>query len=509
MSTSSHPDPGGTVAEVGERLHVASPTVETPVSERPRGHIRRRGWVVRRALLVADLVGLIVAFAIAESTMSGPGGPQLEAWALLPAILPVWVVMARLYGLYDRDEERPAHSGVDDVVGVFHLVTVGVWALLLEDRLTGTVETSFDKVAGLWLLAILLITAARAVARAAVRRSSAAYVQRVVIVGAGDVGQLVARKLLQHPEYGIDLVGFVDASPRELRPELSEFGLVGRLGDLRSIVEEFDVDRLVIAFSHEPEAAMVDLIRSLRDLDVQIDVVPRLFEIIGPKICNHSIEALPLIGLPPVRMSRSSRAVKRMIDVVGASLALVLTAPLFVVIAVLIRRDSAGPVFFRQARLGLGMREFAMVKFRTMRVDADDSAHREYIRETMSATATVGENGLYKLERNEVTQVGRWLRRLSLDELPQLINVLRGDMSLVGPRPCIRYETQYFKPYQFERFLVPAGLTGLWQVTARAHSTFGESLDMDVAYARGWSLGLDLRLLCQTPLETLRQRGTT
>jgi lipopolysaccharide/colanic/teichoic acid biosynthesis glycosyltransferase len=156
----------------------------------------------------------------------------------------------------------------------------------------------------------------------------------------------------------------------------------------------------------------------------------------------------------------------------------------------------------------MGMREFTALKFRTMRVGGDDGAHRAYIRRTMTANAPLEGNGVFKLDRSDtVTRTGTWLRRTSLDELPQLFNVLRGDMSLVGPRPCIPYETEQFAPHHFERFLVPAGLTGLWQVAARANSTFGEALDMDVSYARSWSLGLDLRLLCQTPLQVLRQRG--
>jgi lipopolysaccharide/colanic/teichoic acid biosynthesis glycosyltransferase len=127
----------------------------------------------------------------------------------------------------------------------------------------------------------------------------------------------------------------------------------------------------------------------------------------------------------------------------------------------------------------------------------------------MDPRAEPGDNQLYKLDRsNEVTKVGRWLRKTSLDELPQLLNVIRGDMSLVGPRPCIPYELELYAPYQFERFLVPAGLTGLWQVEARAHSTFAEALDLDVAYARSWSVGLDLRLLARTPLLILRRRDT-
>jgi lipopolysaccharide/colanic/teichoic acid biosynthesis glycosyltransferase len=178
-------------------------------------------------------------------------------------------------------------------------------------------------------------------------------------------------------------------------------------------------------------------------------------------------------------------------------------------IALLIRIESRGPVFFRQARLGKGVREFTLLKFRTMQDGTDDAPHREYIRQIMRSDALPGSNNLYKLERHDsITRVGRWLRTTSLDELPQLINVLRGEMSLVGPRPLIPYELELFAPHHFERFLVPAGLTGLWQVEARAHSTFGEALELDVAYARGWSLGLDLRLLLRTPLVIFRKQET-
>lgn len=156
------------------------------------------------------------------------------------------------------------------------------------------------------------------------------------------------------------------------------------------------------------------------------------------------------------------------------------------------------------------MEEFTVFKFRTMAVETDEAVHRDYIATTMSPQAQANGNGLYKLDRSaSVTTFGRWLRRTSFDELPQLINVLRGDMSLVGPRPCIPYELEHYQRHHFERFSVPQGLTGLWQVTARANATYGESLDMDVAYVRGWSLGLDLRLLMRTPLQVFHQRIST
>jgi len=167
-------------------------------------------------------------------------------------------------------------------------------------------------------------------------------------------------------------------------------------------------------------------------------------------------------------------------------------------------------VFFRQVRLGENQQAFTVLKFRTMVEGIDDAAHREYIRGIMDSAAAPGWNNLYKLDRPEaVTKFGSWLRRTSLDELPQLFNVLRGDMSLVGPRPCIPYEVELFEPHHFDRFSVPAGMTGLWQLIARGHATFKEALDLDVTYARNWSLRLDLQLLARTSLVFFHVGRTT
>jgi exopolysaccharide biosynthesis polyprenyl glycosylphosphotransferase len=470
------------------------------VSEQTRAG-RGRGWLVRRALLTADALGLSFAFLLAVFIFGSRGASdRIDAateFGLFLLTLPLWVVVAKLHGLYDRDEDRADYSTVDDTVSVFHLVTIGAWLLFAGSWMTGLGEPELARVFAFWLLAILLVCGGRAIARS-VCRHSVEYLQNTVIVGAGDVGQLIARKLLQHPEYGINLVGFVDASPKPRRPGLEHVALLGDTDKLEEIVTMLDVDRVIFAFSQEPTDSVLARIRSLRDRDVQIDVVPRLYEAVGPRVGMHTVEGVPLVGLPPARLTRSSRVLKRTLDVIGASLGLALAAPLFAYIAVRIRRDSPGPIFFRQTRLGVDMKEFTALKFRTMNVGTDQEVHRDYIKAT---------GGVYKLARPDaITPFGRWLRKTSLDELPQLVNVLRGDMSLVGPRPCLPYETENFASHQFERFLVPAGLTGLWQVTARANSTFGEALEMDVAYARGWSLGLDLRLLLRTPIQVLRQR---
>lgn len=334
--------------------------------------------------------------------------------------------------------------------------------------------------------------------------------ESAVIIGAGEVGQLVARKLLRHPEYGIRPVGFVDTLPDHWRSDVATVPVVGVIGDLASIVRRLAVDRVIVAFSRENDQTTLEQVRPLVGLDVNVDVVPRMFELIGPRAGLPDIEGIPLVSISPRRRSAAALRVKRAIDVVGASIGLIVTAPLFAWAAWRIPRESPGPAFYRQTRLGQDMREFAMLKFRTMTADADQSSHQAYIERAMNGDATAGDGELYKLDRRDVvTRTGRWLRRTSLDELPQLLNVLQGAMSLVGPRPCLSYETKYFAPHHYERFLAPPGITGLWQVTARAHASFPEALEMDVMYVRDWSLGLDLSLLVRTPAEVLRQRKAT
>jgi exopolysaccharide biosynthesis polyprenyl glycosylphosphotransferase len=460
---------------------------------------RRRGWLVRRLLLIADLIGILGGVFVAEAV-----GAESLWYVLGPT---AGLVLAKVYGLYDRDEERTHHTTVDDVAGVFHVVTVTAFLLLATSALFGS-ALEITTVVAFWASTMGFVIAGRVAARGIARRTIT-YQQNTVIVGAGDVGQLIARKILQHPEYGINLVGFVDRSPKQPRGDLGDLTIVGEPEDLPEIARNLDVDRVVVAFSGETNEDTLALVRSLRDYPIQIDIVPRLFEAVGPSTDIHAIEGLPLMGLPSVRITRTSRWLKRSFDVVVASALLVAVAPLLAVFALKVRRSSPGPVLFRQERLGANRRPFRMLKFRTMYVDTDEAVHREYIRDTMDAGAAPLQNGLYKLDRhNAITPFGAWLRRTSLDELPQLLNIIRGEMSLVGPRPCIPYETEFFEPHHFERFLVPQGITGLWQVEGRALMTPREALDLDVAYARGWTFGLDLSLLARTFKQLVRPDRT-
>ena len=463
-----------------------------------------------RLLIISDTLALLAALLVSDVASSAGGQTALQPWtlALFGVMLPAWIVGARLYGLYRVDGRPYTYRTAHEWVNLGHLVltwTVALWVVALTTRIDDPARGQLLVFA---VSAIALVTAGRATSRALARRWDG-YAQSAVIVGAGEVGQLLARKLLRHPEYGIELVGFVDVAPKQSRPDTAHVPILGEVDDLASIVRAFGVDRVILAFSSQDDQKTLAQVRQLAGLKVHVDVVPRMFEMIGPSAGLPHVEGIPLVSISPPARSTASRRMKRAIDVAGASVALLVTSPLFLWAAWRIPRESPGSVFYRQVRLGANMQEFTMLKFRTMTEDADESLHHAYVERSMNGqTPEAGQ--LYKLDRRDVvTPTGRWLRKTSLDELPQLINVLQGKMSLVGPRPCLAYETEYFSPHHYERFLAPAGITGLWQVTARAHASFAEALEMDVVYVRDWSLGLDLSLILRTPIEMLRQRRST
>ncbi len=469
------------------------------------------GVTLTRLLVVGDALALVLALLASHAVASSsplPSTLQPTGLALLAAWLPAWLVGAHMSGVYRRDARHAMYARAHERVSLALLFVIGTEAFLLI-ALPDRGDPARDGLVVFAVSAMAFVAAGRVAGRALARRCDG-YAQTAVIVGAGDVGQLVARKLLRHPEYGIKLVGFVDASPKRWRPDVAGVPVVGAIDDLASIVRKLAVERVIVAFSKDNDQETLTRVRPLVGLNVHVDVVTRMFEMVGPGAGLLEVEGIPVVSISPRRRSVASLRVKRAIDVVGASVGLILAAPLFLWAWWRIPRESPGPVFYRQTRLGANMQEFTMLKFRTMAADAKQSSHQAYIERVMNGEQTTGLGELYKLDRSElVTRAGRWLRKTSLDEVPQLINVLQGKMSLVGPRPCLAYETEHFAEHHHQRFLVRPGITGLWQVTARAHASFAEALEMDVAYVRDWSLALDLSLLLRTPVEVLRQRKTT
>jgi len=460
---------------------------------------RGRGWLIHRALLAADLVGLSVAFLVGELStpkrVDGTYDIYFEAGLFLLA-LPLWVVCAKLAGLYDRDEEYADHSTADDVLGVLQLLTLGTWLAYAGMSVTSLGNPELRKFFVFWATAVALVTAGRAIARAVCRRMPA-YVQNTLIVGAGDVGQDVAHKIIQHPEFGLRVVGFVDSEPKPRSSSLDDLPLLGSLEHVTALVRELEVERVIIAFGADPHEKILALIRDLKDQPVQVDVVPRFFEMIPSTAQFHGLQSMSLVSLPPPRLSSSSLFLKRTMDLVIAAGTLALLSPLLLLIAVAIKLESPGPVIFRQVRMGKGDRRFSVLKFRTMVVDADE--RKAEVAHLNKHRMNGGDPRMFKIPNDpRTTGVGRVLRRYSLDELPQLWNVVRNEMSLVGPRPLILAEDLHIGDWGRRRLDLKPGITGLWQVLGRDSIPFEEMVRIDYMYVTTWSLWNDVRIMVRT-----------
>jgi exopolysaccharide biosynthesis polyprenyl glycosylphosphotransferase len=465
-----------------------------------------RGWLIRRALLAADITSLVLAFAVTEAIYGNVTRNQKFTTsaeiALFVLTLPVWVLLAKLYGLYDRDEARTDHRTTDDLAGVFHLITVGTWLVVAGGRVTHLASPYVLRVTVFWALALVAIVTTRTLVRAVCRRLES-YKQDTIVVGTGREGRLVARRLEQHPEFGLRVVGFVGPDTGAAVPGFGDLRVLGSLDDLPRLVRERHVARVVMGFTEDGHAAMLKQIRELNACGVQVDIVPRFPELMGPEVDVHTGGGISLWSLRPFQLSRSSRALKRGGDLVFSSVALVLLSPFFLLAAIAIKLDSRGPVFFRQERILDSRRTFRIWKLRTMVADAEE--RKPGLAHLNVHTQRGGDGKMFKIENDpRITRVGRVLRKHSLDELPQLINVLVGEMSLVGPRPLIPEEHRYVTEWRRRRLELKPGVTGLWQVNGRSNVAFEEMVELDYRYVTNWSPWLDLALLLRTFSVVLR-----
>jgi exopolysaccharide biosynthesis polyprenyl glycosylphosphotransferase len=487
-------------------------TMEILERRRAAGAVRRRGWLVRRALLAADVIALVGAFVVAQAVYvaGGHGNPghlnEFTEVVTFMLSLPAFVVGAKLYGLYDGDEERTDHSTADDFARLFHLITVCTFLLYAASRLTRLFNPEFGKLFLFWVIAIAGAVTFRAIARAFCRRQIH-YLQNTLIIGAGDMGQALARKLLSHPEYGLNLVGFVDSNPKTRGRGLEHLTLLGDLTDLGQVVELLDVERVIVAFTNDGHEELLAEIANLRNQGVQVDILPRLFENLGPSISLHAIEGIPLIGLPPTRLPLSSLVIKRGLDILASASLLIALSPLLLVVAVVVKLDSPGPVFYRHGRVGRAGRSLQLLKFRTMYLDycrgADyggDDAEVQFAQLLVDPLRRAEFESTFKFRDDpRVTRVGRLLRRTSVDELPQLWNVLCGDISLVGPRALTAEELDRYYGAAVPTLLqIRPGVTGYWQINGRSQLAYEDRVRLDLAYIAGWSLGLDLAILTRT-----------
>ena len=344
------------------------------------------------------------------------------------------------------------------------------------------------------IIAIILLMLSRVVQNgiAGWLRARGVGVDRVIIVGAGEAGRTVMRAIVARPELGYQVIGFVDDNPDKGSTDIGRFKALGPTSNLARLIEEEAVDEVIITLPWMYHRKIMSIVRECERRQVSAHIVPDLFQMSLSRVDVDDLGGVPLVGVREVGFERGALLIKRGIDVVGAVFGLVLGAPLLALIGVAIRLDSPGLIVFRQTRVGMEGRYFEMYKFRSMREGAEEEL--EQLRELDEVVGVT-----FKMRDDpRRTRVGRFLRRTSLDELPQLWNVLRGEMSLVGPRPPVLAEVSRYVEWHKKRLQVRPGMTGLWQVSGRSLLSFDEMVLLDVYYIENWSLWLDFKILLRT-----------
>jgi exopolysaccharide biosynthesis polyprenyl glycosylphosphotransferase len=361
-----------------------------------------------------------------------------------------------------------------------------------------------------WLTSIVLLLCGRALLYAALGRlhGSGWNTRRVLVAGTSPISKMVLQNLLGKRKHGYHLVGFVHestpgATTVPAHTDFGRFKCLGRVADLGEIVQRWNVDEVIVALPATHHSEIAEICEHCEAAGVSVKLVPDLFELSLSRVHMDHIAGIPLITVRRVEGHRVARAVKRGMDIVIAGAALVLASPIMLLTAIAIKLDSRGPILARQQRIGKGNVPFTFFKFRSMRIDADRQ------REALAAQQGAVNPRIFK-DRHDPrrTRVGRIIRPLSIDELPQFFNVLRGDMSLVGPRPPLPIEVEQYLPHHMKRLSVVGGLTGMWQVNGRSDiEEFEEIVMMDTYYIDNWSLALDLKILLRSVIAVLTRTG--
>ncbi len=444
-----------------------------------------RESLYRRYLGTSDCFMALLALSIVATAFDR----ELGIASLLCG--PLLVLMHKMAGLYERDALVLRQSTLDEVptlvqlAGIFTLMVTVLQPLLLRDPF------SYLHVGALWLLSSMLVVAGRTLAR---RLASArSTVERCLVIGGGDHAKRISEKLISSG-LRARVVATLPLAGDDTRA-------IGGPDQLRRIVREHDVHRVIIAPVSNNSSAMVELIRITKAVGVRVSVLPRIFEVVGSSVEVEDINGLNMLGVRRFGLTRSSHLLKRAFDLIGSTLILAAIAPAMLMIALAIKLDSSGPVFFRQTRVGRDGKHFQIIKFRSMTPDAE--ARKDLLRELNEAG-----DGLFKIASDpRITRVGRFLRRTSLDELPQLFNVVRGEMSLVGPRPLVLDEDAQVHGLDRSRLHLTPGMTGPWQVLGSTRIPMNEMVGIDYLYVADWTLWTDVKILVRTIGHVFSRKG--
>ncbi len=455
---------------------------------------RRRGALLRRLLATGDWMAIVAALCVATMATATTDVGTLF-WAVL--FTPAWILVLKLHGLYDNDHRRIRHSTFDELPSLVSASALGTIALdgLLALSPVGPLSAGSAILVGIG--ALVGCFAVRAVLRFGWHRLTG--VATGLVIGPAIAADLVARRIATHPEARLRLVGYLSA-PRD-KDRRASLPRLGSIEEISRVAREHEVERVVVTEQEMSEADAEHLIEECKAAGLGLTFLPQHYGLLGPGIELNRLAELPVLDFRFSDPPRSTIAMKRGLDLAVSGLMLALLSPFLALIAVLILVDSGGPVFFRQARAGKEGVPFTMLKFRTMVADAEERLSELVDLESLDEPA-------FKIPDDpRITRTGRWLRRTSIDELPQLINVLLGHMSLVGPRPEEEAVVALYDERQRIRLMIKPGLTGPMQVYGRGDLSFEERLAMERDYLDNLSVAGDLAILLRTPRAIVRGDG--
>ncbi len=454
-----------------------------------------RDALMRRALGLVDVAGAFGALLFVLAGIQGAHTMRPEASLIAPFV----IAFSKSLGLYDRDANTLRKTTVDELPGLVYLSVSYALAIWISQDILLVGGLSRPQVFGLVVTTCGLVAFGRALARFLVTTITSP--ERCIFIGSASDAERVAAKLHGCPGVKVDLIGRISLDRRD-HEETASVPVLGTVSRIAELVTERRLERAIVTPDAHDQEVGLQVIRLLKALGVKVSVLPRLLEVVGSSSTFDTIDGLTLLGVPQYGLSKSSAVLKRAMDMAGALILLVLLAPLFLVIALAIKLDSPGPVLFRQNRIGQGGRHFQMIKFRSMFTDAEQ-------RKADLLERNEAQGGLFKIREDpRRTRVGRLLRQISLDELPQLVNVVQGHMSLVGPRPLVPDEDALVTAgWERRRLTLRPGMTGLWQIYGSARIPMPEMVKIDYLYGANWSVWLDFKILVRTVPYLVRRRG--
>jgi exopolysaccharide biosynthesis polyprenyl glycosylphosphotransferase len=453
-----------------------------------------RDRLFRRALFAADTIALVSAAGLLSLVTARP--LQLT-WVSVGGLLGL-LAIAKILGLYDRDEALLHKTTLDEAPKLFELATLGALsAWLAGGFVVGGGTLGRQEAFVLWMLLFLFLVVARGAARAIALKFTP--VERCLFIGDDCTAETIKSKLAGDRGPKAEIVAALD--PADVARWSVDAFSTPRLREIRELARSLDVQRAVVASDSVEPDQMLDLVRTLEAVGVKVSILPRLLEVVGTSVEFDDLDGVTVMGMKRFSLTRSSISVKRVFDLAVASLGLLAMAPLMIAIAIAIKLDSRGPVFFRQRRVGRHGEHFRLFKFRTMVQNADEL--KDSLRDRNEA-----KDGLFKIADDpRVTRVGKLLRRTALDELPQLFNVLQGEMSLVGPRPLVLDEDQRVTGWYRRRLELMPGITGPWQILGPARVPLREMGAIDYLYVANWSLWGDFKIMLRTVGHVVGRRG--